>query len=148
LNLLKKNKMRFPKNLRGIQYVRRLETNLIPFPIAVGQVTNEIDVSSRQVKVLKMEMNDYLKMYFNKSYLFNSVDTNSIKSKKGDIVLIRKLDQPESQDKMYKIEKILFKLDDLRDPITGKKVNHDMDTLQKHMETLANSSNNKQKKIE
>jgi hypothetical protein len=130
--------MRFPKNLRGIQYLRRTETNLIPFPIAVGQVTNEIDVSSREVKVLKMEMNDYLKMYFNKSYLFNSVDTNDIKSKKGDIVLIRKLDQPESQDKMYKIEKILFKLDDLRDPITGKKVNSDLDILQKHMETLAN----------
>ena len=136
--------MRFPKNLRGIQYVRRMETNLIPFPIAVGQVTNEIDMSSREVKVLKMEMNDYLKMYFNKSYLFNSVDMNSVKSKKGDIVLIRKLEQPESQDKMYKIEKILFKLDDLRDPITGKKVNHDMDILQEHMETLANSySNNK-----
>jgi hypothetical protein len=121
-----------------------METNLIPFPIAVGQVTNEIDMSSREVKVLKMEMNDYLKMYFNKSYLFNSVDMNSVKSKKGDIVLIRKLEQPESQDKMYKIEKILFKLDDLRDPITGKKVNHDMDILQEHMETLANSySNNK-----
>lgn len=101
-------------------------------------MTNAIDATTREVKVIKMEMNDYLKMYFNKSYVFNSVDYNST-SKKGDIVLLRRLENPPSQTKLFGVERILFQIDNIVDPITGKSVNHDTEEIKKHLENIAKS---------
>lgn len=126
--------------MKGIHIVRRKEVNSLPYQIAVGQVTQHVDKETREVKVLKMEMNDYLKMYFNKSFLLKSVDT-SANSRKGDIVLIRKLPQAIARDKEFAVDKVLFRIDDLRDPITGKSVNHDEIEIQKHLDQLIKSFN-------
>jgi hypothetical protein len=129
--------MRFPKSaIKSVQILGNKPRNLLPFPIAVGQITENIDATTREVKVLKMEMNDYLKMYFNKSYVFQSVDLSGV-SRKGDIVLVRKLEKPPSQKKQYGIEKILFKIDDLVDPVTGKKLSDEAEALKQNVENLS-----------
>ena len=130
--------MRFLKN-PGIQLLTKKPRNKLDFDLLVGQVQETLDASSRQVKVLRMELNDYLKMYFNKSYLFESIDQEN-GSKKGDIVLVKRLKNPPSQTKLYGIEKILFKIDDIVDPITGKKANENSNILAKYLEELSNSS--------
>lgn len=128
--------MRFVKGLRGVQLVTKQAQNALPFQLAVGQVHEVSGASTRKVKVLKMEMNDYLKMYFNKSYLLNTIDDKNI-SKKGDIVLLKQLKNPESQTEMFAIENILFKIDDIVDPITGKRATENSEILAKHLENLS-----------
>jgi hypothetical protein len=131
--------MRFLNN-PGIQLLTRKPRNKLEFELVVGQVQEILDATTRQVKVLRMELNDYLKMYFNKSYLFETIDQNH-GSIKGDIVLVKRLKHPPSQTKLYGIEKILFKIDDIVDPITGKKANENSEILAKFIEELSKSSN-------
>ena len=126
--------------MKGIHIMRRKEINSLPFQIAVGQVTQLMDKQTREVKVLKMEMNDYLKMYFNKSFLIKSVDTG-LESKKGDIVLIRKLAKPLVRDQEFSVDKVLFRIDDITDPITGKKISHEEQEVQKHLDSIIKSFN-------
>lgn len=130
--------MRVFKHMKGVQILKKRPPNVIPFPIAVGQVTSAPDATTREVKVIKMEMNDYLKMYFNKSYIFNTVDFNST-SKKGDIVLVRKLENPPTQTKLFGIEQILFQIDNIIDPLTGKKITFDEEEIKKHLENISKS---------
>lgn len=121
--------------MKGI-VVRTRQANTIPYELAVGQVTKVVDAATRQVKVIQMELNDYLKMYFNKSHTFNSTD-NEKSTKKGDIVLLRRLDTLTKTDaSAFKIEKVLFKIDNLVDPITGKSVDHDHVEIKKHLDSL------------
>ncbi|RMZ96389.1 28S ribosomal mitochondrial [Brachionus plicatilis] len=128
--------MRVFKQIPGLALLRKRPQNQIPFSLAVGQVIKSSDATTREVKVIKMELDDYLKMYFNKSFVFETVDKNS-SSKKGDIVLVRKLDKPLTQKKFFSIEKVLFQIDNIIDPITGKKISHDQDEIKKHLEQLS-----------
>ena len=122
--------------LRGIQVLTSKKVmNMLPFQLAVGQITKAIDGNTREVKVLKMELNDYLKMYFNKSYEFQSVDYSG-ESKKGDIVLVQRMENPPTQTKLFEVQKILFKIDDIVDPVTGKKVSHEDEILKQHIDSL------------
>jgi small subunit ribosomal protein S17 len=123
---------------KGIFLATTKAESAAPFLLAVGQVINKPDQTSRQVKVIKMEMDDYLKMYFNKSYEIMSVD-NKNESRVGDIVLIHKLKNPKSPLKAFEIEKVLFKIDDIIDPITGKKLSHDNDIMKEHLDKLLES---------
>jgi hypothetical protein len=126
--------------MKGISVLRRKEVNKLPYEMAVGQITKLLDANTREVKVLQMEMNDYLKMYFNKSYLVKTVD-ESAASQKGDIVLVRKLTKTTSLDKEYGVEKVLFKIGEIVDPITGKKESHDEQQIQMHLESLIKAFN-------
>ena len=129
--------MRVYKKIPGLQVLFK-RPNVIQFPLAVGQVTKAPDATTREIKVIKMEMDSYLKMYFNKSHEFQAVDFNSA-TKKGDIVLVRKLDKPLTQKINFSIEKILFQIDNIVDPITGKKISHDQEEVNKHLEEIAKS---------
>lgn len=113
---------------------------LPPYKVAVGQVVRKVDESTREIKVLQMELDSYLKMYFNKSYVFQSVDASG-SSSKGDIVLVKHLKNPPSQDKLYGVEKILFKIDDIVDPVTGKRALDDQKALRDHLQTFESSQN-------
>ncbi len=125
--------------IKGVEILKhKPNRNVLPFQIAVGQVSDKIDTTTRQVKVLKMELNTYLKMYFNKSFVFNAVDDFDA-TKKGDIVLVRRLHNPPAQTKLFGIEKILFKIDDIVDPITGKRVNEESEILAKYLEEISKS---------
>ena len=127
---------RLVRNLRGVEILRRKNRNILPYSLAVGQVTNSPEENTREIKVLKMEQNEYLRMYFNKSFKFLSVDENA-SSTVGDIVLIKKLKNPPTQDKQFGIEKVLFKVDNIIDPITGRSNNHDADILTDHLNQLS-----------
>jgi len=136
--------MRLPlKNVKGIDVLTKQSRKVLPFQVAVGQVTESVDSNTRQVKVLKMEMNDYLKMYFNKSFMTLTLDENG-ESKKGDIVLIRKLVKPPTQTKLFGIHKILFDVDNLVDPITGQRVSEESEILAKYLESISESSEQQQ----
>jgi hypothetical protein len=132
--------MRFVKGFSGIQLLTRKPRKVLPFQMAVGQVQESKSDTIREVKVLQMEMNNYLKMYFNKSYMFDTIDERS-GSKKGDIVLVKKIKNPVSQTMLYEVEKVLFKIDDIVDPVTGKRATETSDILAKHLKEFKKTVN-------
>lgn len=124
------------RNLKGLRVLTRTNRNVLPYSIAVGQVTAIPEKTTREVKALKMEQNQYLNMYFNKSFKFLSVDETS-ETKIGDVVLVKKLTNPPTMEKLFGIEKILFKVDNITDPMTGLSNHYESEILAKHMnETL------------
>lgn len=133
--MFKFKKMRVFKNIPGLKILYR-RPNVPSFQLAVGQVFQVPDATTREIKVIKMELDSYLKMYFNKSQYFQAVDYNG-QTKKGDIVLLRKLDKPLTQKKCFAIEKVLFQIDNIVDPITGKNISHDQEIVNKHLEEFA-----------
>lgn len=124
------------KSLKGIEILRRSNKNVIPYSLAVAQIIGSPDTNTREVKVIKMEQNEYLKMYFNKSFKFLTEDEGK-NTKVGDIVLIKKLTNPQSQDKLYGVEKVLFQVDNIVDPMTGRSNQYESDILTEHMKQLA-----------
>ena len=127
--------MKFIRDFKGIQILATKAKQVLPYSLAVGQVTSVKDETTREVKILKMEMNEYLKMYFNKSFNFVSVDSMK-ESRVGDIVLIKKLTDPPTNEKLFGIEKILFKRENIIDPITGRSNNFESNILNEHIESL------------
>ena len=89
---------------------------------------------------LDMKYDDYLKMYFNKSYEFRVVDKLD-ESKKGDIVLAKKLDVPVNQATLYGIAKILFKIDKIQDPIINKNISKEAELINEHLKNLQKNKN-------
>ncbi len=129
------------RNIRGVQILRRGKQDSLPYTVAVGQVVNSPDKTTREVKVLKMEQNEYLKMYFNKSFKFMTVDPKE-ESCVGDIVLIKKLANPPTQEKLFGIEKILFQVNNIIDPMTGHSNNYESEILKEHMEKMIKLTEN------
>ncbi len=84
-----------------------------------------------------MKLNEYLKMYFNKSYEFQAEDDKGCI--KGDIVMVKRLSELKTQKTRFKIEKVIFKIDNIIDPITNKSVNHDSEIIRKHLESIQDS---------
>jgi ribosomal protein S17 len=123
------------KSLKGVEILRRKNIKVIPFTLAVAQVIGSPDKNTREVKVIKMEQNEYLKMYFNKSFKFLTEDEGN-KTKVGDIVLIKRLTKPQSQEKLFGVEKVLFQVDNIIDPMTGRSNQHESDILTEHMKKL------------
>lgn len=115
---------------------------IAPFPIAVGQITQVLNQNTRNIKLSEMEFDSYLKMYFDKTREFPILDVNGV-SRKGDIVLIRKLKEPPTQNIYFGLEKIIIQIDNIVDPITGRKGTHDEDVLKEHLEQYIKSLNEK-----
>jgi hypothetical protein len=128
------------RNFKGIKVITRKAVDLMPYTLAVGQITSSPDKTTREIKVIKMEQNEYLKMYFNKSFTFFGVD-EKLNSKTGDIVLVRKLKNPSSEQKLFSVEKILFEIGNIIDPITGRSNKYESDILKEHMQQLINKKN-------
>ena len=127
------------RNLRGIRLFQGKPPNLLPFQVAVGEVVQAVDHDAKEVKVIRMELDEYLKMYFNKPYTVMTLDTKNL-TKKGDIVLIKKLEKPPTLLKRFEIAEVLYKIDDIVDPITGKSVDHESEILKKYFEELSKSN--------
>ncbi len=125
--------MKVIRNFRGIRVLTQKAQELLPYTLAVGQVISVPDATTREVKVLKMEMNDYLKMYFNKSFQLTSVDEKN-QSQLGDIVLIKKLLEPPTKTKLFGVDKVLFATRNIVDPITGRSNSHETNLLKEHLE--------------
>ncbi|CAD5114771.1 DgyrCDS3815 [Dimorphilus gyrociliatus] len=87
----------------------------------VGKVGKRRDIwKAVQISVTKMTFNDYLKMYFNKPETYWAADPDK-KVKEGDIVLIRELEEPQSDVVQHYVHDIVFESGNIIDPITGRK---------------------------
>ncbi|MFH4977391.1 hypothetical protein AB6A40_004100 [Gnathostoma spinigerum] len=76
-----------------------------------------------QVRCQRSEFNNYLKMYFNKSFDYWALDPTSVAGM-GDTILIRKLEkkaQPTSRVE-HEVERLIYKYGNIVDPITKKRV--------------------------
>lgn len=72
------------------------------------------------VRVDRLILDERLNYYFRKYADVNVYDPQK-HTKKGDIVLIRRMEKPLTLQINYEIEKIVYKLGDITDPITGRK---------------------------
>jgi ribosomal protein S17 len=92
------------------------------------------------VKVLQMKQNQYLHMFFNKAYTFRTYDPKN-ETKIGDIIIVRRLPKTPTINIYYGIEKIVYKVDNIIDPITGRSNDHDMNELGKYLKQIQLSTN-------
>ncbi|ELT96882.1 hypothetical protein CAPTEDRAFT_40056, partial [Capitella teleta] len=73
-----------------------------------------------KVRVMKMELDPYLNMYFNKAKDFWCQDPSK-QSKMHDIVLIKPLEEPMTATVHHYIHEPVFPLGNIRDPVTGRR---------------------------
>jgi hypothetical protein len=64
----------------------------------------------------------------------HAADSTS-ETKKGDIVLISR----QSSAAKFSIQKVIYKIDDIIDPITGKRASHEDDQVREHLEAFSKS---------
>jgi hypothetical protein len=109
--------------MRGIKILTRKLKGVLTDPMLLGQVVKTSNNEPlKTVKVLKMQLNKSLKMYFNKSYEIKCTDGENL-SKQGDIVLIKLIEPQVRPFENYKIQEVVFKVGDTIDPITKEKMN-------------------------
>lgn len=91
---------------------------------AVGKVVGK-DVSQRaKVAVQLNRLNPYLNIYFPESYNLYVSDIED-KAIVGDIVFIKKLDEPRRTVETHEIKDIIYKVGHVVDPLTGLRCNKD-----------------------
>ncbi|PAV84665.1 hypothetical protein WR25_00757 [Diploscapter pachys] len=79
-----------------------------------------------QVRCRMNEFNKYLKLYYQNSFDFWAIDSES-KGNLGDVVLIKKLDAAKKPkaDVSHLVDRVVFKYGNIVDPVTGKRVIRD-----------------------
>ncbi|XP_063700936.1 small ribosomal subunit protein uS17m [Culicoides brevitarsis] len=87
----------------------------------LGKVWPCVKKNAAKIKVKKMVLDQNLNMYFNEHQYIFAHDPQKI-CKTGDIVLIKELPKKLTTLITHSVEKIVFPLGDITDPITGKKV--------------------------
>ena len=89
--------------------------------ILLGQVIPSTLTKAVKVQVPYFVYDDRLKAYFKKTEDFVAED--GLKScKTGDLVIISKLDKPEKREITHCVTERVFRLGDVRDPISGEMV--------------------------
>ena len=126
----------FANNIKGIRFVNETKKQLkLPYALSIGQVVSCPDVSTREVKIISMEKDSYLNMFFNKSYKVSAHDEKK-ESIAGDLVLVRKPQGKVYAESKFVIDKIVFQTKHIVDPITGRLSSYEPDILQAHLEEL------------
>uniref|UniRef100_A0A1A9X498 28S ribosomal protein S17, mitochondrial n=1 Tax=Glossina brevipalpis TaxID=37001 RepID=A0A1A9X498_9MUSC len=77
--------------------------------------------NTSKIRIRRMELDTNLNMYFKKDEFLFAHDPEKV-CKTGDVVLIRELAQRLTRLITHKVEKVVYPLGDITDPITGKKV--------------------------
>ncbi|KAI9575630.1 28S ribosomal protein S17, mitochondrial isoform X1 [Glossina fuscipes] len=77
--------------------------------------------NTSKIRIRRMELDTNLNMYFKKDEFLFAHDPEKM-CKTGDVVLIRELAQRLTRLTTHKVEKVVYSLGDITDPITGKKV--------------------------
>jgi len=89
--------------------------------ILLGQVIPSTLTKAVKVQVPYFVYDDLLKAYFKKTQDFVAQDgTNDCKT--GDLVIISKLDKTEKREITHCVTERVFRLGDIRDPISGEMV--------------------------
>lgn len=110
--------------MRGIRILKRTLRNVLNDPLLIGQVI-KVDANSefKKVKIIKMALDSYLNMFFNKSIQMECYDPKNM-GKRGDIVLLKRFDNIKKATLVrYEINEILHPVGSTVDPITGEKMN-------------------------
>lgn len=109
--------------MRGIRVITSKLRNVLNDPLLLGQVIKTANNNQlKTVKVLKMQLNNSLKMYFNKSIEINCTDTTNV-SKNGDVVLIKRIEPLVKPFESYEVKEVIFKAGLTVDPVTNEKIN-------------------------
>ncbi|KAB7497981.1 28S ribosomal protein S17, mitochondrial [Armadillidium nasatum] len=89
--------------------------------LLIGQCIAHNAPSATRVQIKMQDFNSFLKLYFGKHVLLYAHDPEQ-KCKDGDIVLIRKREEPLTKYITHDLVKIVYKYGDITCPITGEKV--------------------------
>ncbi|XP_017469426.1 PREDICTED: 28S ribosomal protein S17, mitochondrial [Rhagoletis zephyria] len=89
--------------------------------ILLGQCMPCIKKNASKIRIRRMEFDKNLNMYFKKDEFFFAHDPEKV-CKTGDVVLISELPQRLTRLISHKVEKVVYPLGDITDPLSGKKV--------------------------
>ncbi|KAH8389720.1 28S ribosomal protein S17, mitochondrial [Drosophila serrata] len=89
--------------------------------LLMGQCMPCIKQNASKIRIRRMEMDKNLNMYFKKDEFYFAHDPQKV-CKTGDVVLIRELPERLSRLITHAVEKVVYPLGDITDPLTGKKV--------------------------
>ncbi|XP_067630483.1 small ribosomal subunit protein uS17m [Eurosta solidaginis] len=89
--------------------------------ILLGQCMPCIKKNATKIGIRRMDFDKNLNMYFDKYEFLFAHDPEKV-CKTGDIVLISELPQRLTRLITHKVEKVVYPLGDITDPLTGKKV--------------------------
>jgi len=87
----------------------------------LGQIVPSTLKSAVKVQVPYFQFDERLKAYFKKSEELIAED-NSGTCKTGDIVIIHKLEKQLKKEITHQVSETIYKLGDIKDPISGEKV--------------------------
>ncbi|XP_071824069.1 small ribosomal subunit protein uS17m-like [Apostichopus japonicus] len=88
--------------------------------ILLGQVVQSKLRDAAKVQITRLVLDEYVMQYFpNKSKVF-AFDPKKV-TKVGDIVLVKELEAKRTAFITHKIEKIIYSVGNVRDPITGRR---------------------------
>ena len=89
--------------------------------ILLGQVIPSTLTQAIKVQVPYFVFDDILKAYFKKAEDFIAHDVENL-CKTGDLVIIKKLEKPEKKEITHSVTERIFRLGDVKDPISGEMV--------------------------
>ncbi|XP_041455249.1 28S ribosomal protein S17, mitochondrial-like [Lytechinus variegatus] len=88
--------------------------------ILIGQVIGTKMTRTAKVRVNKLQLDPFVTQYFPKRSTVFAHDPEEA-AKLGDIVLVKELPIKKSTHVKYQMERIIYSLGNVTDPITGKK---------------------------
>ncbi|XP_017005553.1 small ribosomal subunit protein uS17m [Drosophila takahashii] len=89
--------------------------------LLMGQCMPCVKQNASKIRIRRMEMDKNLNMYFKKDEFYFAHDPQKV-CKTGDVVLIRELPERLTRLITHNVEKVVYPLGDITDPLTGKKV--------------------------
>lgn len=89
--------------------------------LLLGKCVPSVKENAVKIAVSRMELDTYLTIYFTKVDYLYAHDPDK-KCKTGDIVLIEQLPQKLTTLITHKVKEVIYKMGDVVDPLTGKKV--------------------------
>ncbi|KAK3908663.1 28S ribosomal protein S17, mitochondrial [Frankliniella fusca] len=89
--------------------------------ILLGKCVPSVKANASKFKVKRLVLDTYLNMYFNEYEYIFAHDPQKI-CKNGDTVLLKKLPEKLTTLITHKVDRIIYPLGDITDPVTGKKV--------------------------
>ncbi|XP_073844983.1 mitochondrial ribosomal protein S17 [Musca autumnalis] len=89
--------------------------------LLLGQCMPCVKQNASKIRIRRMELDKNLNMYFKKDEFLFAHDPEKV-CKTGDVVLIRELPERLTRLITHKVEKVVYPLGDITDPITGKSV--------------------------
>lgn len=89
--------------------------------LLLGRCITATREEGAEIVVTMSELDSNLRMFFPEKYTFFAYDPKTT-CKAGDIVLIKKLNDPLTRKITHEIVKVVYPIGNVTDPISGKKV--------------------------